>query len=258
MPPEFPEVERVELANPILELVVCQLRFPTVLALAGNQPPAEFQQQIHERYPIARKHKQDGIALGAEIEAQVTSSIFWFFEDRQSQWTVSLGDSFISLETKQYRRFNEFLDRFLAVLEVARSIYPIDLAERLGLRYVDRIGRDTHPYLPEDWSRRIRSDIIPLRNVCGNTDPQFGGLESRFTFGESVLAIRSHYVDKGFAGSSEDLLVLDFDCYREQRESLDELGTMLRDFHDISYKAFRWAIGGLIDALPKVHEEEIR
>jgi uncharacterized protein (TIGR04255 family) len=258
MPPQFPEVERIELANPVLELVVCQLRFPTVLALTGNQPPIEFQQRIHETYPIARRHKQDSIALGAEVEAQVTSSIFWFFEDRQSQWTLSLGDSFIAVETRNYRRFNEFLDRFLTVLEVARSVYPIGLCERLGLRYVDRIGRDTHPYLPEDWSRRIRSEIIPLRNICGNTDPQFGGLESRFTFGDSVLAMRSHYVDKGFAGATEDLLVLDVDCYREQRENLADVGPVLHRFHDLSYRAFRWAIGDLIEVLPPIGEEEIK
>jgi uncharacterized protein (TIGR04255 family) len=258
MPPLFPEVERIELANPILELVVCQLRFPTVLALTGNQPPVEFQQRVHDTYPIARRHKQDSISLGAEVEPEVTSSIFWFFEDRQSQWTVSLGDSFVALETKHYRRFNEFLDRFQSVLEDAKRIYPIDLSERLGLRYVDRIGRDAHPYLPEDWSRRIRSEIIPLRNVCGNTDPQFGGLESRFTFGDSVLAIRSHYVDKGFAGATEDLLILDIDCYREQRESLESVGAVLREFHNTSYKAFRWAISDLIDVLPRASEEEPR
>jgi uncharacterized protein (TIGR04255 family) len=54
MPPKFPEVERIELKAPPLELVICQLRFPTILALAANQPPDEFQRRIRATYPIAR------------------------------------------------------------------------------------------------------------------------------------------------------------------------------------------------------------
>ena len=46
MPPTFPRVERIELQDPPLELVVCQMRFPIALGLVNNQPPEAFHRAI--------------------------------------------------------------------------------------------------------------------------------------------------------------------------------------------------------------------
>src|SRR4051794_11236983 len=50
----FPESPRVRFAqNPLAE-VICQLRFPTVLAIASESPTA-FQERIRGAYPIYRR-----------------------------------------------------------------------------------------------------------------------------------------------------------------------------------------------------------
>jgi uncharacterized protein (TIGR04255 family) len=258
MPPKFPEVERIELKAPPLELVICQLRFPTILALAANQPPDEFQRRIRATYPIARWQQRTNLEVSAEAAARVAVSPFWSFEDRESRWTVSLGHNFISLESKNYRRFDDFIARFLEVFDIAKSLYPIELRERLGLRYVDRIARAKQPTLPFDWPTRVQREIIPLRTMRGESEPQLGNIEVRFSFGDHFLTLRSAYVDTGFSGATESELILDFDCYTEQRGNLDGIDTLLREFRAISYRAFRWAIEDLINFFERAEQGELR
>jgi hypothetical protein len=95
---------------------------------------------------------------------------------------------------------------------------------------VDRISREKQPSLPEDWPQRIRQELIPLRQLRGPGEPQMGNLEARFAFADRILALRSVYVDRGFAGASSDELILDCDCYVEQRGSPEVLDVPCRSF----------------------------
>ncbi len=247
MPPTFPDAERVELETPPLELVVCQIRFPTVLALAANHPPEEFQRRLRGTYPVSRRQQLATVEVGAQAFPGLSSSLVWLFEDRESQWTVSLGAEFLSLETRRYRRFDEFIERFLAAFGEVRQLYPIELRERLGLRHVDRISRARQPFLPEDWSRAVRQEVLVFRQFHQADEPQMSNIEGRFTFGDQMLTVRCVYLDRGFAGASTEELVLDFDCYTERRAGLDGLEDILRNFRRLSYNAFRWALGDVIN-----------
>jgi uncharacterized protein (TIGR04255 family) len=255
MPPTFPAVDRIELAVPMLELVVCQMRFPPVLELA-NHPPAEFQRRVHEEYPVALIQGQDRLEVGGDVAMTVSRSLIWAFQDRQAEWTVSLAPTFLALETTHYIRFEEFIRRFLYVIEIARETYLIDLRERLGLRYVDRISRENHPQLPDDWTDHIRPEVIPLRAFRGADEPQMGTLEARFKFGDRALAVRSLYTDRGFSNVAHDQLILDFDCYTDERGDLNGIDVLLREYKEITYRAFRWTLGDLIGFFGRADEEQ--
>lgn len=254
MPPNFPSVDRIELVSPPLEVVVCQIRFPTVVELAANQAPSGFQKRLVKEYPISRRQNTTSVAPHPELGVEVTKSSHWAFEDKNRIWTVSLGASFLSLETKRYVRFNDFVERFLAVLDLSRQEYPIEIRQRLGLRYVDRLSRSKQDHLPADWEAEIRQDLIPLRSLRGASEPQFGSMESRFSFERQFLTIRSHFMEKGFSGSAESELILDFDSYTEEQGDMDGIRGLLRQFHETSYRAFRWALGNLIRSFEAVQE----
>lgn len=250
MPPTFPNMPRVELKQSPLELVVCQLRFPLVLGLAANQPPEQFHKEIRSLYPVTR-HGQTGqvpIEAASASVLRMSQAGFWVFEDKDGVWTVSLGVDFLSLETRQYRTFDEFVTRFLDLTALAARLYGIEIRERLGLRYQDRVSKSNLPFLPGDWSSRIRPELLPLRVFCGQGDPQMIHVESRFFFGgDRLLTIHTAFFDRGFPGFEEDQFILDFDCYAERRSSMHGIREDLLEFKRIAYNAFRWAIGSLID-----------
>jgi hypothetical protein len=82
--PAFSDAPRLELVNSPLELVVCQLRFPMVLALAGGQPPEEFGRRIQGSYPVAKKKQTVNFEIVGESAVQ-KSSVTWVFEDQDSE-----------------------------------------------------------------------------------------------------------------------------------------------------------------------------
>lgn len=243
--PAFPDVDRLELVDSPLELVVCQLRYPMVLALAGGQPPEAFGRRVQGSYPAASKKQTTSVEIIGESTVQ-KSSITWVFEDQDSQWTVSLASNFVALETKRYVRFADFLERFEQVLQTTREIYDVQIMERLGLRYVDHLSRNLQPQLPESWADQINHAIIPARLMRLDREAQTASAETRFSLGDFFLAIRSLFVEKGFPGVTVDELILDFDCYAEKRRNLDGIQALLQRFRSESYKAFRWAMGDLI------------
>lgn len=249
--PAFPDVPRLELVNSPLELVVCQLRYPMVLSLAGGQAPEAFGQRVQDAYPVANKKQTTSVEIVGESAVQ-KSTVTWVFEDQESQWTVSLASNFVALETKKYVRFADFLERFEHILALTRETYQVQLMERLGLRYVDHLSRVLQPQLPENWTEQINGAILPARAMRLPGEPQNANLETRFVTGDFILAMRSVFVEKGFPGIVNDELILDFDCYNEKRRSLDNVADALERFRSESYKAFRWAIGDLI------HHFEVR
>lgn len=257
MPPKFPVCERLEFENSPLELVVCQIQFPLILALNDTQGPSDFQKKISDKYPIPRKIMSTNIQIGIDASqapsVSLTSS--WGFEDKDSIWAVSIGPTFLSLETRKYQNFDSFLGRFSEVLSIAKELYEIKIRERLGLRYVDRIVKSKYPELPENWPKFLPDEALPWRSVRDPNESQLTNFETRFFFDDKILAVRNAFRDKGIPGSTESELFLDFDCYTEKRGDLNELENLLKEFHGLSYKAFRWSIGKLIDYFKLAHDK---
>ncbi len=246
MAPAFPQVDRIELVASPLEMVICQLRFPLVLGLAGNQPPELFHKRLSDKYPIATRRQTTSVEI-SEAGQRVSASALWAFEDKDAAWTVSLAPTFVSLETKKYVRFDDFVERFLEVVRIARELYEIKIRDRLGLRYVDHFSKTIQPSFPDNWPALLRPELLPLRSMTSVGEAQHASFESRFAGADFILAVRCVYTAKGFPGATQDELVLDFDCYSETRDDLEGLEAALRSYRDHTYRAFRWAIGDLID-----------
>ncbi len=250
MAPQFKAVARKELKKPPLELVVCQVRFPTILALSNGRAPEEFQKKLTS-YPIVKEKHQQRVEVILESGTQrISRTPYWTFEDADSQWTVSLAPTFLALETKNYKRFTNFIAKFDAALKVARDLYSLTVRERLGLRYVDRLSRTRCPELPEDWLSKIQPRLLSLRNVLNEGETLHAVCDYRVANGDRILAIKSLLKQYGFPNVGEDELVLDFDCYTEERGNFDDIETRLKAFKGVSYDAFRWAISDLINYFP--------
>ena len=245
MAPNFPEVNRIELIASPLELVICQLRFPLVLGLSTGAPPEAFHKRIADKYPIVTRRQITSVEIG-EAGVKGMASFLWAFEDKNGNWTVSLAPNFLSIETKKYTRFEEFVARFLEVMGIVREMYDVKLQERLGLRYVDHFSKAIQPNLPDHWITLIRPELIPMRSLKAAEEKQHASFESRFSRRDFILAIRGVYLEKGFPGVTTDELVLDFDCYTEARADFDGVEKALLEYRSHSYLAFRWAIGDLI------------
>lgn len=131
-------------ANQLSE-VICQLRFPEILAIGANLP-VEFQEMIRDEYPkyTARKEiaapKITGTPGNMSLENQ-PATINYQFTSADGAWRVNLTNTFISLACTRYTRWEEFAQRLDKPLAAFIQIYKPAYFERVGLRYLNFFSR---------------------------------------------------------------------------------------------------------------------
>lgn len=240
-----------------LALALCQVRFSRKHRLSNEGAIAPFQEAIEEVYPDPRQSvaQPTDILLsgpGAASSLQVgAASPMWQFSDPDENWTVTLTPDFVTLETRAYEHFGDFLDRLTFVLEALVQTVSPTLCRRIGLRYIDELRS------PEkDWSSMIRPELLgvvqiePFREACEQSmsvmslraeGAQIGLQHGVFPKGTTVVPKR------GMAAGSDPFYLLDIDVYQEFEGdralamNAARICDHVRQYHDTVSEFFRWA-----------------
>ncbi len=135
IPPE------ILLSKAPLVCVVAQVRFPPILSILRAESVVDFQEALRADYPHLHRDGVESIEIGPGQQPNVSAQVIWRFSDqRQSApWRVSLGIDFVALETRRYGNRDDFVDRLRAVLGSVEKCFSPAEAQRLGLRYIDRL-----------------------------------------------------------------------------------------------------------------------
>ena len=150
--------------RPPLVLALCQVRFPTRFSVNNHGGVvAAFQDVIASDYPetppptqnLAQIRVLDGDSQ-IPIQPPIVP-IVWQFADQSGNWSVVLTQDFVTLETRAYNYFGDFLDRLSRILAaLTETVHPA-LCKRIGLRYINEI-RPGH----QKWDRVIRPEMLGL------------------------------------------------------------------------------------------------
>ncbi|MYB34672.1 MAG: TIGR04255 family protein [Gammaproteobacteria bacterium] len=140
LPSGSPLVE-VPLPRDPLVRVVAQAQFPQILSILKAESVADFQKTLHSDYPHLDRHNVRNLKIGKDSGSNVSDTIIWRFSDQpvSMKWRVSLGTDFVALETCRYIDRDDFMSRLRKVLESVEEIFGPVMAQRLGLRYIDRL-----------------------------------------------------------------------------------------------------------------------
>jgi uncharacterized protein (TIGR04255 family) len=243
-------VEEVHLARAPLVHVVAQVRFPKVLALATDAGVAPVQEALVHRFPVLQQDQTMGVLITPNgVTSQPQADTVWRLQTRDNDWQVSIGTSFISLDTTAYVSRADFCDRLVEVLEAFRKVVNPVIAERVGMRYVDRLDD------PDQLSRL--GELVRAEILGGYAVPLPDGValrhsicESVFTGGDNQVLARwgmlppNAVLDPVIVPSERQSWVLDVDVFRDVRMDFDHysLTELVREFADQSYRFFRWAV----------------
>ncbi len=131
-------------ANQLAE-VICQLRFPEILAIEA-QPPVEFQEAIRKDFPqFARRQETPAPRIassGGAVTVQKQPSVTNYqFMSADGVWRVNLTGTFISLTCNRYSCWEEFAAKLDKPLAAFIQVYKPAYFERVGLRYLNFISR---------------------------------------------------------------------------------------------------------------------
>jgi uncharacterized protein (TIGR04255 family) len=159
----------------------------------------------------------------------------WIFRSGDENWTVSLGQAHVGLETTEYTSFPDFEQRMNHVLTGLGSAYPaVESFSRVGLRYVNVFGRDTFPNA--DWRTWFNPELLgPM------ADDDLGDVVSehqqRFVISEEDWTITVRHGTEPDGGYR-----LDIDHATNEPVARGAATDLLRDFNNHVYQVFRWTM----------------
>ncbi len=247
----FPESERVVFKKNPLVQVICQLRFPPILAIVSKEP-AEFQEKVRTTHPLYEK----GLALPQEIAAilaqlpiaaPVPEGIVHKFlsEDRTSE--VDLTRDFIAVATTKYVRWEEFQATVRMAMAALESDYRPAFYSRIGLRYRDVIDREKLGIASRPWSELIRASLIGLVADSG-IGGQVSSVQSQtqINLGSDEFLLLQHGSTPLPSGGQG--YAIDADFHTEAKRAGNEVFDVLGRFNREAGNFFRWAITSELSA----------
>lgn len=131
--------------NPLLD-VICQLRFPTILAI-GAREPVDFQEAVRSIFPRYQVRQDQlppkvmqvpGQPPKVEPQKPVTNHQF---STPDGAYRINLTQDFISLTCSHYTCWEDFARMMDKPLASFIRLYQPSYFERVGLRYLNAISR---------------------------------------------------------------------------------------------------------------------
>lgn len=243
-----------------LILALCQVRYAPMLNVTNPIAVAPFQEAIIGDYPVLSQEQNVNVHVEGDLNrASVqhsSGSTSWRFTDTEDTWTVVLTTEFLTLETRSYSDFSEFLTRLKKVMTaLAKSIRP-SVGKRIGLRYVNEI-RPGNSDGTSDWTSIIRPELlgalaipqiagfakhsIQLIQLQGPSDIGVNIQHGSFPQG-TVVTPRS---DTEYL--SDSFYLVDVDVYQEFKPGElyvkpKAICDFVEKYHEILSLLFRWSI----------------
>lgn len=159
---DLSQLPRVIFKRNPLKAVVLQVRFNPILLLSQPIGVAPFQEAIRRTYPRAEVPAQQvTMSIGPTGPLPPTYQLGpWRFLDDRG-WIVGLAPDYVSLETTDYSRFEEFEVRARHVMEATRDVLQLTERGRLGLRYINEIN---HPDAATvaDWRDLLNPQLLGM------------------------------------------------------------------------------------------------
>lgn len=231
--------------------VICQLRFPEILAIEANLP-VEFQEAIRDVFPqyAARKERpapQMPAIPGQPPQAPSALTNNYQFTSADGLWRVNLTSKFISLACSRYTCWEDFAQMLDKPLASFIRIYKPAYFERIGLRYVNAFSRNA-----------LALEGVPFRDLFAErylgllADEEVSETASARSTVDADIGIRGGCRAKIHAGPGvvhrngkkdpEVKFIFDQDLYMPGKVAVNLSAAALQTLHTQAFSIFRDAI----------------
>ena len=231
--------------------VICQLRFPEILAIAAK-PPVDFQEAIRADYPRyasrmeAPAPKLTGVPGNLQLQNQ-PAAINHQFVSADGVWRVNLTSKYVSLSCSRYTGWEAFAAKLDKPLAAFIQIYKPAYFERIGMRYVNffsrrDLGLEETPYrelIAEKYLGVMADEQVAEQTVgrCG-VDAELslrGGCRVKLHAGPGQV----HRAGKS---DGEVKFIFDQDLYMPGKIAPNLSAPALQTLHALAWSIFRDAI----------------
>lgn len=248
----FPEAPKVKYAINPLDLVVCQIRFPSVLKIDAEIPSQfhelikssflEYREKIEFQHDITITHNEK-LPFDAQniIKNSQTLKNHEFYND-PDVWKVNLTRNFIALSTSKYIDWQDFYSRLNPVLAALKTTYGVNNYTRVGLRYIDVFNRTNLGLADCPWHELINPEFVgvPASQLSGHVRGFENVTDLALADGKSSVRIAAKYVMHKH--TNEICFAIDSDFYRIEMNDFSALDGSLAYLHERASRLLRWTI----------------
>lgn len=221
-----------------LKQAVCELRFPTLMELGEARPPATLVTALRKEYPHLELANEVTIGFGGGVPGGNNAHIF---RSSKLNWTVSLKQSALSIETTAYTEYDQLKERVLKVVAAATKVIDTDFFTRIGLRYINAIDSEnadpTDGWInPELVQPLLARKFTGIQEYAGRLQlvSDDGGCQLQHGIG-----LRKHLRD---GQTQHPEYLLDIDSFRND-VSLSDTASALDAMHSQAFNMFDWCLG---------------
>lgn len=232
-----------------LSRVIFRVDYPKILDLDLKEPTAEFQKNIINKYPKVKEKHIDNVKFKLALNGKDTGSsekqteLAWEFTDKENKKRVFISSDHVSIEyINYYSGFTEIYDDINLIINNLIEFYPVKIANRIGLRYINEIELDGSRF---EWSNILKPHIHnPTTEFIPQTDNVLRSMHSldvredefnlKFQFGMWNSEYPSPIKRKEF--------VLDYDCILKKEIEITEVFPISDELHNIIKKWFENSI----------------
>ena len=221
-----------------LQSMVCELRFPTRLALQDDA--TRLQQALAEDYPLVET--QAGLML--QTQGVPLPSTRYAFVSRDGSHAVLFAQNTLALECRTgYEGWKAFCTRWEGVVSAAADNFGGHvLQQRIGLRYINQIEA-----VAAEGLRGMEGCVNPaLLQPLGDESRLFQQINSSMQELRVAQELGVCTVRHGLQMSDDGdaAYILDFDYYSDEMTQLDVATQieLLNGFNLGVWKLFRWSL----------------
>jgi len=252
------EVEEVALPDAPLARVVAQIRYRRLSVLATDNGGANaVAAALRQAYPLLNEAQEVAVTITPEGVSQAPGGgRLWQLRSVDLNWQVSFGPEFVSLDTSTYTGREDFMARLKTVLTCFADTIAPPFAERIGVRYINRIENVDVDELKELVRPEVLGGLaVPMRTVTlthslsealYNLRPDIlpggvvmDGLQARW----GVLPPGA-VLDPTLPPVPTPSWVLDLDSFRVGKADIaaDAIADEVRNLAERAYRYFRWVV----------------
>jgi len=145
--------KKLKLSNSPLALVLCQVRYSPLMAMADYIPTVQDRLR-RKGYPVNASTPIRELQFGPG-GAATRARIHWEFVAKDQRSSVVVTEGFVVLQTTDYDDFETFIAQLKTVLSTVDETVEGLLIQRVGLRYVDAIV----PRESESWRDYVQPSL---------------------------------------------------------------------------------------------------
>jgi len=231
--------------------VICQLRFPEILAIAAK-PPVDFQEAIRADYPQFSSRMEAPAPKLAGVPGNLTlqnqpAAINYQFVSADGIWRVNLTAKFISLACSRYTSWEEFAAKLDKPLAAFIRVYKPGYFERIGLRYVNFISRKALSLEGTPYRELIAPRYLGILSDEQLAEPNVGRatVDGQFAL-RGGCRVKLHagpgQVHRGGKSDNEVKFIFDQDLYMPGKLAPNLSAPALQTLHAHAWSIFRDAI----------------